>query len=163
MGRTPSQRDDALLKSLQSNLPVIRKAAKLSQTDLASTLGISRQTVNNWENGKTFLNPLQGLAILAIVQSFEKIHPELGKVVGAVLEKSSDASSVPAIPSNSRLEAHIMNYVARLWEDDVDNSCLVDFRTGRCYYVAIDTYAAGFDVFLPLATRQRLVKRVDKQ
>ena len=63
MGNTPGKRDDALLRSLQQNLPVIRKAAKLSQKDLASTLGISRQTVNNWETEKTFLNPIYLLLI----------------------------------------------------------------------------------------------------
>ena len=60
MGNTPGKRDDALLRSLQQNLPVIRKAAKLSQKDLASTLGISRQTVNNWETEKTFFESNAG-------------------------------------------------------------------------------------------------------
>ena len=30
MGNTPGKKDDAMLRSLQQNLPVIRKAAKLS-------------------------------------------------------------------------------------------------------------------------------------
>ena len=62
MGNTRGEKDDAMLRALQQSLPVLRKAAKLSQKDLASTLGVSRQTVNNWETEKTHLNPTQGLA-----------------------------------------------------------------------------------------------------
>ena len=111
MGNTPGKRDDALLRSLQQNLPVIRKAAKLSQKDLASTLGISRQTVNNWETEKTFLNPMQGLAIMAIVQSFENVYPGLRRVVEASLEKQDEIVEQTTKQRNP-LEEKIAMYIA---------------------------------------------------
>ena len=111
MGNTPGKRDDALLRSLQQNLPVIRKAAKLSQKDLASTLGISRQTVNNWETEKTFLNPMQGLAIMAIVQSFENVYPGLRRVVEASLEKQDEIVE-QATKQRNPLEEKIAMYIA---------------------------------------------------
>lgn len=110
MGNTSNKKVDEMLKSLQHNLPVIRKAAKLSQQDLASTLGISRQTVNNWENEKTFLNPMQGLAIMAILQSIEKSRPGLGKIVGAVLYNKG-ASSEQVTNTYNMLDEKIVKYV----------------------------------------------------
>ena len=111
MGNTPGDKDDVLLKILQENLPIIRKAAKLSQKDLASTMGISRQTVNNWETEKTFLGPTQGLAIMAIVRSLEKERPGLGRVIRALLEKEPSISESAEKPQ-SPLDAQIAKYIS---------------------------------------------------
>ena len=111
MGNTPGKRDDAMLRSLQQNLPVIRKAAKLSQKDLASTLGVSRQTVNNWETEKTFLNPTQGLALMAIIQSFSSVYPGVKKIAEVFFEQQDDAM-VKAAKLRSPLEGIIAMYIA---------------------------------------------------
>ena len=100
-----------MLRSLQQNLPVIRKAAKLSQKDLASTLGVSRQTVNNWETEKTFLNPTQGLALMAIIQSFGNTNPSMRMIVDAFFAQQNEAR-VQAAMLRSPLEGTIARYIA---------------------------------------------------
>ncbi len=111
MGNTPGHKDDELLKALQDNLPVIRKAANLSQKDLAATMGVSRQTVNNWEREKTFLNPMHGLALMAIFQAMGKNSPSFGRVITAVLERNNEAGSSSPNQSKSPLEARILKYI----------------------------------------------------
>lgn len=111
MGNTRGEKDDAMLRALQQSLPVLRKAAKLSQKDLASTLGVSRQTVNNWETEKTHLNPTQGLALLAIVQSFGGVYPGMKKIVEAYFEQQNEAM-IQAAKLRSPLEERIAMYIA---------------------------------------------------
>ena len=111
MGNTRGEKDDAMLRALQQSLPVLRKAAKLSQKDLASTLGVSRQTVNNWETENTHLNPTQGLALLAIVQSFGGVYPGMKKIVEAYFEQQNEAM-IQAAKLRSPLEERIAMYIA---------------------------------------------------
>ena len=111
MGNTKGKKDDPMLRALQQSLPVLRKAAKLSQKDLASTLGVSRQTVNNWETEKTHLNPTQGLALLAIVQSFGGVYPSMKKIVEAYFEQQNEAM-IQAAKLRSPLEERIAMYIA---------------------------------------------------
>ena len=134
MGNTPGKKDDAMLRSLQQNLPVIRKAAKLSQKDLASTLGVSRQTVNNWETEKTFLNPTQGLALMAIIQSFGSVYPGVKKIAEAFFEQQDDAM-VKAAKLRSPLEGIIAMYIAgriaaKPKEDDQDEEDKEELSVG---------------------------------
>ena len=110
MGNTRGEKDDAMLLALQQSLPVLRKAAKLSQKDLASTLGVSRQTVNNWETEKTHLNPTQGLALLAIVQSFGGVYPGMKKIVEAYFEQQDEAM-VQAAKLRGPFEEKIARYI----------------------------------------------------
>ena len=111
MGNTRGHKDDTMLQSLQQSLPVLRKAAKLSQSDLASTLGVSRQTVVNWETGKTHLNPTQGLALMAVIQSFGGVYPGMGKIVEACLEQQNEAM-IQAVKQRGPLEERIAAYIA---------------------------------------------------
>ena len=134
MGNTPGKRDDAMLRSLQQNLPVIRKAAKLSQKDLASTLGVSRQTVNNWETDKTFLNPTQGLALMAIIQSFGNTNPSMRMIVDAFFAQQNEAR-VQAAMLRSPLEGTIARYIeeriaANSKEDDHDEEDKEELSVG---------------------------------
>ena len=110
MGNTRGEKDDAMLRALQQSLPVLRKAAKLSQKDLASTLGVSRQTVNNWETEKTYLNPTQGLALMAIVQSFGNVYPGMNQIIEAYFEQQNEAM-IQAAKLRSPLEERIAMYI----------------------------------------------------
>ena len=111
MGNTKGKKDDPMLRALQQSLPVLRKAAKLSQKDLASTLGVSRQTVNNWETEKTYLNPTQGLALMAIVQSYGNVYPGLQKVLEVYFAQQDEAMMVQSAKPRSPLEGVIDKYI----------------------------------------------------
>ncbi len=41
------------MKELRISLAAARVNAQLTQNDVAKALNVSKQTVNNWENGKT--------------------------------------------------------------------------------------------------------------
>lgn len=55
--------DNVKVQRLQENLPIIRIVAGYSGAEFASEIGVTRQCINLWENGKT---PMSGLHYLAI-------------------------------------------------------------------------------------------------
>lgn len=59
--------DNVKVQRLQENLPIIRIVAGYSSAEFASEIGVTRQSVNLWENGKTSMSGLHYLAIWKLV------------------------------------------------------------------------------------------------
>lgn len=65
--------DNAKVLRLQENLPIIRIVAGYSSAEFASEIGVTRQCINLWENGKT---PMSGLHYLAIWKLIDIVTEE---------------------------------------------------------------------------------------
>ena len=66
------EKDNGLV--LKNNLAAVRKEKKLSQTDLAKMVGVSRNTISSIENGQ--FNPTAKLALIlciALDKKFEEL------------------------------------------------------------------------------------------
>lgn len=59
--------DNVKVQRLQENLPIIRIVAGYSSAEFASEIGVTRQSVNLWENGKTSMSGLHYLAIWKLI------------------------------------------------------------------------------------------------
>lgn len=59
--------DNVKVRRLQENLPIIRIVAGYSSAEFASVIGVTRQSVNLWENGKTSMSGLHYLAIWKLI------------------------------------------------------------------------------------------------
>lgn len=55
--------DNVKVQRLQENLIIIRIVAGYSSAEFASEIGVTRQCINLWENGKTSMSGLHYLAI----------------------------------------------------------------------------------------------------
>ena len=62
---------EVLIDNLISNLPVLRLKLKMSQTDLAAKLGVSRQQIVALEGRKRKLTWAMFLSIVLIFKSYE--------------------------------------------------------------------------------------------
>lgn len=80
------------VKILQKNLKNIRKIAGWSMQQLADQIGVTKQTVNNWENenNPTPMNFTQYIAIRAVIDCEVKENKNelLGEVVTLLLDTS---------------------------------------------------------------------------
>lgn len=59
---------EQLIEIMQHNLKYIRKELNLTMKDLAKELDITRQTVINWEHGKTKINLISYYAIMYLIE-----------------------------------------------------------------------------------------------
>lgn len=59
--------DNVKVRRLQENLLIIRIVAGYSSAEFASEIGVTRQCINLWENGKTSMSGLHYLAIWKLI------------------------------------------------------------------------------------------------
>lgn len=59
--------DEKYRKRLTKSLPILRTVCGLKQQDLAKALNLSRQTISNFETGRTRLSVVNYLAILVVL------------------------------------------------------------------------------------------------
>lgn len=90
MNEVRKEADIKLAKALQKSLPVVRSSIGINQKELADTLGVTRQTVINWEKERTIMTPIQELAMMALIQGFEEQKPGLGKIIAAIMDREQD-------------------------------------------------------------------------
>ena len=107
-----------------TGIRIQRERLGMSQQDLAQACMVSRQTISNWETGKT-LPDIQSMAYLAEVfgvtvdDLVNQVAPELGKRVSVdkreVLERSDvPAPDIPAAAVDSVLLVGIVAIIVRM-------------------------------------------------
>lgn len=103
---------------LSENLRIYREASRLSQDEVAEALGISRQTISNWENEKTEPD-IRSLAALA--KLYGKTMEELlyGDSKETPEKRASDPAEVapeapPAMQSKPKKKAVLLIVLAVL-------------------------------------------------
>lgn len=80
---TPIQ--TAQLNFIQQNFRKLRSICEWSASDVAEVLGITRQTINNIELGKTQLNPLQYIGFVSMLEYCRKSSPEVSAYIDICL------------------------------------------------------------------------------
>lgn len=87
---------DELTKNLQNNLKKIRVILDVDQAQLGDMIGVSRQTINNLENGRVKLNKTHYLAIMAIVDQLIHEDSNLKDTIASLLRVGASKFSVAA-------------------------------------------------------------------
>ena len=68
---------ETLILRLKHDLPVLRARLGLSQSELASKIGVSRQTYNSIESGRKSMSWTIYMALIAVFQSNEETRKML--------------------------------------------------------------------------------------
>lgn len=71
-----------LINLLRNELPVLRTKAKVSQEEIASKIGVSRQTFSSFETGKREMSWTVFLALIAFFQNNDNTRQMLGNIEG---------------------------------------------------------------------------------
>lgn len=71
-----------LIELLRMELPVLRAKARISQEDIASKIGISRQTYSSIETGKREMSWTTFLALIAFFQNNDSTKQMLNSING---------------------------------------------------------------------------------
>ena len=85
---------EELTKNLQNNLKKIRAILDIDQAQLGDMIGVSRQTINNIENGRVKLNKIHYVAIMAILDQLISKNPHLKDTVSSLLSAGISRLSV---------------------------------------------------------------------
>lgn len=64
------------IKLLQSNLKPIRQIMRISAEDFGKILGVSKQTICNYEHGRIKMNVAYYIAIRVIINDYINDHPD---------------------------------------------------------------------------------------
>lgn len=88
---------EELTKNLQNNLKKIRAILDIDQAQLGDMIGVSRQTINNIENGRVKLNKTHYLAIMAILDQLINENPHLKDTVSSLLRAGISRLAVAPI------------------------------------------------------------------
>lgn len=64
------------IAKLQDNLPIIRRIAGWTATELGNQIGVTKQTISNLENKKTPMTKTQYIAIRAVLEDEIKSNPD---------------------------------------------------------------------------------------
>lgn len=71
-----------LINLLRNELPVLRTKAKVSQEEIASKIGVSRQTFSSFETGKREMPWTVFLALIAFFQNNDNTRQMLENIEG---------------------------------------------------------------------------------
>lgn len=78
--------EDKLIGRFQENLAAIRKVARMTAQELADEIGVSRQTINALEHGKTKMNKTQYLALRSVFNFKASNNQALAQVIKALVD-----------------------------------------------------------------------------
>jgi DNA-binding XRE family transcriptional regulator len=79
---------EKMIANLQASLRSVRQLLNLSAQELGDFIGVTRQTVNNLETGKTPMSPTQYVAISAVLDKVLEEKPELYPALTSVIQTS---------------------------------------------------------------------------
>ena len=77
-----------MIDTLQISLRAVRQLLGLSAQELGELIGLTRQTINNLELGKSQMSPTQYVALCAVIDHYVSEKPELLTAIIAVLKVS---------------------------------------------------------------------------
>ena len=96
-----------MIEALQISLRAVRQLLGLSAQELGELIGITRQTINNLELGKSQMSPTQYVALCAVIDNYVSEKPELLTAIKAVLNVSignTDGQIVSNVHNSSFLK-----------------------------------------------------------
>lgn len=90
--------DEEKIKRMQSNLSVIRNVARWTTARLGEEVGVSRQTINSLEHGKTSMTKTQYLALRAVFnhEAMASENTALAQVIYSLVDEPVDEILVGA-------------------------------------------------------------------
>lgn len=83
---------EKMIANLQAALRSVRQVLDLSAQELGDLIGVTRQTVNNLETGKTPMSPTQYIAIAAVLDKVLEEKPELYPALIAVIQSAGHSA-----------------------------------------------------------------------
>ncbi|MGN0079175.1 MAG: helix-turn-helix transcriptional regulator [Eggerthellaceae bacterium] len=98
--------DDEKIRRMQDCLPVIRSVAQWTAERLGEEIGVSRQTINNLENGKTKMTKTQYLALRSVFNHEAMVSENVG--LAQIIQTYVDYP-VEDIEPNDKEETQISN------------------------------------------------------
>lgn len=82
--------ENELISRFQENLAALRKVARMTAQDLADEIGVSRQTINSLERGKTKMSKVQYLALRSVFNFKASDNQALAQVIKALVDDPVD-------------------------------------------------------------------------
>lgn len=102
---------EKMIADLQAALRSVRQVLGLSAQELGDLIGVTRQTVNNLETGKTPMSPTQYIAIAAVLDEVLEEKPELYPALTAVIQ--SAGHSAPDSLAGEIINVHNGSFLKR--------------------------------------------------
>ena len=82
----------ALIENFQSSMKAIRLLMGYSIVELAEYVGVTRQTINNLESGKSKMSVMQFLSIAAVVDNYIAENGNMYQAIETILDSNSRTS-----------------------------------------------------------------------
>lgn len=76
----------ALIENFQISMKAIRLLMGYSIVELAEYVGVTRQTINNLETGKSKMSAMQFLSLAAVVDNYIAINGDMYQAIAAILD-----------------------------------------------------------------------------
>lgn len=76
----------ALIENFQISMKAIRLLMGYSIVELAEYVGVTRQTINNLETGKSKMSTMQFLSLAAVVDNYITINGDMYQAIAAILD-----------------------------------------------------------------------------
>ena len=81
----------ALIENFQISMRAIRLLMGYSIVELAEYVGVTRQTINNLETGKSKMSAMQFLSLAAVVDNYITINGDMYQAIAAILDGNGTA------------------------------------------------------------------------
>lgn len=82
----------ALVENFQNSMKAIRLLMGYSIIELAEYVGVTRQTINNLESGKSKMSVMQFLSIAAVVDNYIAAHGDMYQAIETILDSNNKTS-----------------------------------------------------------------------
>lgn len=85
----------ALIENFQISMRAIRLLMGYSIVELAEYVGVTRQTINNLETGKSKMSAMQFLSLAAVVDNYITINGDMYQAIAAILDGNGKKNGEP--------------------------------------------------------------------
>lgn len=82
----------ALIENFQSSMKAIRLLMGYSMVELAEYVGVTRQTINNLESGKSKMSVMQFLSVAAVVDNYIAANGNMYQAIETILDSNNRTS-----------------------------------------------------------------------
>jgi DNA-binding XRE family transcriptional regulator len=109
-----------MVDSLQVSLRSLRNLMGYSINEFAEIIGVTRQTINNLESGKSKLTATQYIAFSAIIDNFTEMNPSMYKAVENIIDGNHSSHY-----SSSFTNLSLLKRWFSCFESDVSNRLMI--------------------------------------
>jgi len=103
-----------LVKQMQNSIGELRKMMGLSGQAISRILGVTRQTVNNLESGKTPMTAMHYIAYAALLDDYISRHPNDVLAIRLIFRRCNMATNIVGKSSQDMLDGQGISYL-RQW------------------------------------------------